>query len=214
MSDGVMYGVIGKAGSGKTTFLTAAAYHSNHGKTFMGIPPHSTVFSTFACSGCYKLDFQQLGRVCITDSLILIDEIATLADNRDWKNFGSDLVYFFSHFRHFGCDVIWCSQYWDADKKIDVRTDRLFMLERSAFFPVSWVKPIVHTLDIIDGRRVDEYSKAPPISWKPIWRPRYYSGFDSFCKRDLPPPTLELWDPSPDPSPDPDPSPSPDSKGL
>lgn len=192
---GVMYGVVGKAGAGKTTFLTALAQKNLSGKSFMGIPPHSQVFTTFECRGCYKLNFDDLGKYMICDSLILIDEIATLADNRNWAKFGDNLVYFFSHFRHFGCSVVWCSQYWDADKKIDVRTDKIFLMEKSSFLPVTFIKPILHNFGVCRGQRVDEFSLGAPVTWKWIYRPKWYKYFDSFTVRQLPGlPKLEMWD--------------------
>lgn len=190
----MMYGVVGLPGAGKTTFLTAAAQKCLQGKSFLGLPARTNVFTNFSCPGCYKLDFHRLGRENITDALILIDEIALLADNRNWKNFSEDLTYFFSHYRHFFCDIIWCSQYWDADKKIDVRTDKIFILEKSAFLPVSWVKPILHELTVRCGQRVDGYRIGAPVTWRGIWRPRWYSYFDSYAQRELAPPTLELWE--------------------
>lgn len=189
-----MYGVVGLPGVGKTTLLTAAAQKSLHGKKFLGLPPHGNVFTNFPCPGCYKLDFQRLGLEHITDALILIDEIVLLADNRSWKNFGDNLTYFFSHYRHFFNDVVWCSQYWDADKRIDVRTDKMFIAEKSAFLPVTWIKPVMHELTVNRGERVDGYYIGAPLTWRGIWRPRWYSYFNSYEQRELAPPTLELWD--------------------
>lgn len=191
---GAMYGVVGKVGAGKTTFLTALAQKSLQGKSFMGLPAYDKVFTTFECKDCYKLDFSVLGRYDISNALILIDEIATLADNRKWKDFAENHVYWFSHFRHYGCSVVWCSQYWDADKKIDVRTDQLFLMEKSAFLPITFIKPVVHNFGIQRGKRVDDYILGAPITWKWIFRPKWYKYFDSFAVKDLPPlPDLHKW---------------------
>ena len=83
-------------------------------------------------------------------ALVLIDEISTVCDCRDWKNFNSDLVYFFSHHRHLKCSVFWASQMFsDADKKIRNVTDRVYHVRRwlfglSAAYPVEKFQRLEH----------------------------------------------------------------------
>ena len=88
MSRYYIRGVFGLTGSGKTTFLArAAADHLKDGKP---------VFSNFDLVGAYRISIDDLGRVALpADSLVLIDEISTVCDCRQWKSFDSDLVYFF-----------------------------------------------------------------------------------------------------------------------
>ena len=40
----MIIGVFGLPGAGKTTFLTSAAQHLLHGKSFMGLSPSKVVF--------------------------------------------------------------------------------------------------------------------------------------------------------------------------
>ena len=56
----MVIGVFGLPGMGKTTFLTKCARKALNGKSFMGIKPHSKVFTNFASPGCYKLDFNKV----------------------------------------------------------------------------------------------------------------------------------------------------------
>lgn len=192
----MIIGVFGLPGMGKTTFLTKVARKCNSGKTYLGIPPHSKVFTNFECRGCYKLDFEALGVYHFSDALILIDEIMLLADTRDFKSFPKQLKYFFSHHRHFNCDVVWCSQYYDdCDKKIRVLTQKFYLLEKSPWFPISYAKPIERFLGVEGSKMVDAFVIAPRPFWACVWRPHFYSDFDSFSQKSLLPLSkLELWE--------------------
>lgn len=198
----MILGVFGLPGMGKSTFLAKCAWQCLHGKSFMGIPPHKYVYTNFHCPGCYELDFDDLGKVNIHDALILIDEIMLLADCRDFKNFSREQKFFWSWARHFGVDVCWCSQYYsDCDKKIRNLTSKFFLLEKSSFLPVSFIKPIVRMMGAKDGQMIDRYDLGAPITWRFVWRPKYYKLFDSFSVPELPEPEYSLWSPLPDPVP-------------
>lgn len=192
----MVVGVFGLPGMGKTSFLTKCAQMCLRGKSFMNIPKHSKVFTNFECQGCYKLDFNTLGIYHYEDALILIDEIMLLADSRDFKNFPEHLKYFFSHHRHFNCTVLYCSQYWtDCDKRIRGVTDRYYLITKSNFLPITYIKPIIRDFGVSRGEIVDGYTLGVPLSWSFVWRPSWYKYFDSFTQRELPPiPELELWE--------------------
>lgn len=196
----MIIGVFGLPGSGKTTFLTCAAQHWLKGKSFMGIAPADTVFTNFYCEGCYKLDFDALGLYNFCDCNILIDEIMLLADTRNFRTFPEHLKQFFAlHRKHIGDNhgVIWCSQYYDdCDKKIRVLTHKYFLLERSKIFPdVSFVKPIVRMMRPRNGSMSDRFELGAPVTWRPVFRWKYYRNFDSYesCLVDLPPVELLPW---------------------
>ena len=192
----MVIGVFGLPGMGKTTMLTAAAHASLSGKRFLGIPPHDKVYTSFECPGCYQLDFSKFGKYKFENALIIIDEIMLYADSRDFKNFSDDQKYFWSHSRHANLTVLWASQqYDDCDKKIRGLTDHYYLLEKSKFLPVSYVKPIVRHLGARQGSFKDTVTLGAPLSWTFIWRPKYYKLFDSFVYRDLPPVDDVPWIP-------------------
>lgn len=190
----MIQGVFGLPGMGKSTFLAKCAWMCLNGRSFMGVPPHKYVYSNFDCPGCFQLDFDMLGHYNFHDCLILIDEIMLFADCRDFKSFSPELKFFFSLHRHFNIDIIWCSQYYsDCDKKIRNLTSKFFLLEKSDFLPVSFVKPIVRAMGARDGQMVDRYDLGAPITWRLVWRPHYYHLFDSFSTPALPPVVADLW---------------------
>lgn len=188
-------GVIGLPGSGKTTLLAKAAYRWLNGFEFLGIPARSKVFTNFDCPGCYKLDFDCLGLYNFHDANMLIDEIMLLADNRNFKSFPEHLKAFFALHRRSELGIVWCSQRWDCDAKIRALTERYYLLKDSIIPGISFIKPIVHNMGVTRSKLDDSFSVAPPISWKILFRPYYYTLFDSFESKlhALPDPELILW---------------------
>lgn len=94
--------IFGLPGAGKTTLLTAFSVRALKGKALsvghfsFKVPlgdnrKYKRVFSNVPLDGCYKLDFDHLGKYEYDDSLILIDEAGTLCDSRQWKNFDDQL---------------------------------------------------------------------------------------------------------------------------
>lgn len=209
----MIIGVFGLPGAGKSTFLACASQHLLNGKSFMGLSPSKVVFTNFYCKGCYKLDFDKLGIYNFVDCNILIDEIMLLADTRNFKTFPESLKRFFSQHRKTlgdGHGVIWCSQYYDdCDKKIRVLTHKYYLLEKGKIFTsFSFVKPILREMKPKHGTMSDQFVLGAPVTWKPIYRPKYYDAFDSYetLLKTLPPVELIPWDVPSAPSAPPAPS--------
>lgn len=197
----MVLGVFGLPGAGKTTFLASAAMHSMDGKKFLGIPPHEKVYTNFACPGCYKINPEDIGHKSIINSLILIDEISQFFDARDWKSFPISTRTWFQLHRHFGCDVIFCSQsYGDADKRLRNLAQRYYLLE-NLFLDFSCVKPINRSFDVDNGEMSEKYEIAAPIQWTLVNRRKYYHLFDSYAS-EMPLEVIddELWSAMPEKS--------------
>lgn len=192
----MIFEIFGLPGTGKTTTLTAIAQNILKGKSFLDIGKHKRVFTSFYCKGCYKLDPNDLSKYDMTDSLILIDEISLYFDNRDFKNFGSDFLYFFKLHRHYNIDLVWCSQgHSDADKKIRDITDTCYLLENSRIPHYSVLKKIYHNYSFQNRQISDVYDLASRFEWKYINRKKYYKYFDSYEKKKLPKfDKLEVWE--------------------
>lgn len=178
-----VFGVWGLPRSGKTTFLAAAATATLQGKKFMRLKPHDMVLSNFPLEGCNKLNPYDIGKVDIQNSLLLIDEISSFFDSRNWKTFPEHIRTWFQLHGHYNCDVIFCSQYWsDADARLRNLAERYYLLEPSFIPHVSFVKPIDRYLGVVDGQIQDTYTIGSPLSWTPIFRWKYYQLFDSYAQ--------------------------------
>lgn len=197
-----IYGVFGLPRAGKTTFLTACADRALSGKSLSighfcwktpigEFSPYDRVYTNFDCKGCYKLDFDKLGIEDFSNCLILIDEIMLLCDSRDYKNFPVRLRNFLALHGHSRVDILYCSQgYADTDKRFRNLTDKIFYIQKRGSFTL--VSPIEKSWRI-DQDIQEGYTMCPPIGASWIYRPRYYSEFDSFERPDYLPNRAQPW---------------------
>lgn len=200
-------GVFGLPGQGKSSFLARCASRALRGKSLkvgLGIAggvwlqdlnskDYTMIFSNFPLEGCYKLDFDDLGKSHIHGALVLIDEIAMVADSRDFRSFPENVKYFFKYHRHMMCDVIWCSQALDCDKRIRDLSQNLLYLTTSGF-GFSRVAPIRHIMDVRNGEIIDQYELAAALGRLYFRRAPYYHMFNSYECRELPLKEFEKWD--------------------
>lgn len=180
----MIYGVFGLPRSGKTTFLCKIAKKA--------MKRGEKVFTNFPCKGAYKLDFSTLGKYEYSDCLLLIDEISLICDSRDWKNFNSDLRYFFTNHGHYNVNIYYCSQWFtDTDIKIRRMTEQLYYIERKGF-GLSMRFDVLRDVVTTDSGEISDTYKFK--HGRLFFRPFYYKMFDSFSRKKLPELQAELWD--------------------
>lgn len=115
--------IFGKKGSGKSTLLTKLALQYQK----QGIP----VFCTEEIPGCYLITYQDIGYTEFPEgSVILIDEVGMIWDNRHFKNFDTHVRDWFKLQRHRKIRVYLFSQTFDVDKKIRDLTDEMYLVEK------------------------------------------------------------------------------------
>lgn len=193
-------GYFGLPGSGKSTFLTMLAQKELR-RIRRGRSKYKRVFTNFYCDGCYRLDYADLGSYNIEDSLVLLDEITLDADSRNFKQFDLPHKQFFLLHRHYGVDVIYFTQQYDAvDKKIRDNTQELWYVKKFLWW--SNAKRIYRILDIneqtkeiVQGYRFPNFVER--IFFHPrkgCFRPLYYKYFDSYERIPLPPLELVVWE--------------------
>ena len=127
--------VFGKKGTGKSTLLTklALSYYMQGRK----------VFSTETIPGTYKIDYKDIGyKMFPPDSVILIDEVGMIWDNRNFKSFDTRVRDWFKLQRHYHCTVYLFSQTFDIDKKLRDLTDEMYLVEKK-FRVFSYAKRIL-----------------------------------------------------------------------
>lgn len=179
--------VFGKKGAGKTTFLTKIAVR--------GIAKGRKIYSTCYIPGVEIFDPKQIGfRSFDPDSILLIDEVSLIWDNRNWKNMRPEVVKFFRYQRHYKLTVYMFSQSFDVDKKLRDLTDEMYLL-RNRFRIFSVARRINKRITVsrpsedqegngnTSGALIEDYSFAPIIfPGSMIWTfiPRWVIFFDSF----------------------------------
>lgn len=178
-----LYFVFGKKGAGKTTMLTKLAYEYNR----RGVP----VYCNTEIPGTYLFDAaKDIGFSYFPPgSVIMIDEVSLIWDNRNFKAFKPEVAKFFRLQRHHKLTVWLFSQTFDVDKKIRDLTDKMFML-RNFMGWLSYCKEIRRQLVVVEPTenseaRIADTLKIPP--WytaifgtrKYIFVPRWSKYFDS-----------------------------------
>lgn len=113
--------IFGKKGSGKTTYMVKLAYkYSKKGRP---------VFSNVDIPNTYHFDDSDIGRFGFPEnSVILVDEVGMIWDNRDFKNFQNYVRDYFKLQRHYKHTVYLFSQSFDIDKKLRDLTDQMYLI--------------------------------------------------------------------------------------
>ena len=178
--------IFGKKGSGKTTYFTKISLNCLR----KGIKCYSTV----PIFGSVLFDVNDIGfKQFEPESVILIDEVGTIWDNRNFKNFKTEVRDFFKYQRHYRLTVYLASQTFDIDKKLRDLTDEMYLLECfSNIFSLAKKinkKITIHNSD--DENSESFLTESYAFSWIFDWRltfiPRYKYFFDSYEVKELPP---------------------------
>lgn len=145
--------VFGKKGSGKSTLMVRMAYEY----LAMGW----TVFCTERLDGCIYIDYNEIGFKQIPpNSLLLVDEVGMIWDNRKFKEFKPEVRDWFKLQRHYKVKVVLFSQTFDIDKKLRDLTDDMYLCT-NVLRVFSWSKRIVRKVVLVQpGKdmpaRIDE----------------------------------------------------------
>lgn len=199
----MIMGIFGLPGAGKSTFLTQLA------KQYQKKGLDVFINSEYPIDGCYIYNWQDIGVYDMSNSIILIDEVSMYADNRDFKKFNSVLRDFFISYRHYNCDVIWCTQQYDGvDRKIRELTSMLYYIRPARFLRgFSYATMLQRVLYVPSMKDIKQYPNSTittkwakvgilrlltsPIqkqvhrALRLVYRPRYYKYFDSYETKPL-----------------------------
>lgn len=198
-----LYMVFGKKGSGKSTLMTRlAVQYVKRGWTVYCTEPLSV-------DGVRKFDVSWVGKRSFdSNSLVLIDEVGMVWDNRDFTKFPKEVRDWFKLQRHYQCKVYLFSQAFDIDKKLRDLTDGLYLCS-TKLRVFSWAKRIHRTVVLTESEsdresRISENLEFDTVlSWPFGGRiltfiPRYAKYFDSHCVPKLDPlPYQVMQDPPP-----------------
>lgn len=198
----------GVPGCGKTTLLTKFVAKELK-KIKKGKSKYKEVYTNFYCKGAKFIDFKDLDKYKIYDSLIVLDEITLDADNRKFKQFTDGTRDFFILHRHLGNDIVYATQSYDlVDLKIRALTQELWYMSKSVipfFNKFTSAKRIYreisineHSSELTVGYRFCNLIESLFVSnYKLVFRPLYYKYFDSFdeCQlQERPIYTSWLWE--------------------
>ena len=183
--------VFGKKGSGKTTFLVKKALqYMRQGKQ---------VFSTIYIPGAHLFNVQQIGHYTFPpESVIFIDEVGMIWDNRNFKAFRSEVRDWFKLQRHYHVTVFLFSQSTDIDIKLRMLMDEMYLCVCHMNF-LSVARKIRRSITIVHPSGDSEARIADDIDFVPVWYslfgaksaiftyiPNWVKYFDSFAAPALP----------------------------
>lgn len=186
----------GVPGCGKTTLLVKFAVREIK-RIRRGRSKYKEVYTNFYCKGAKMIDFKDLEKYKVYDSLIILDEITLDADNRKFKEFKDGTRDFFILHRHLGNDVIYATQSYElVDLKIRQLTQELWYMSRTVvpfFRRFTTAKRIYrqvnineHSAELTMGYRFCNLIETFFTSnYKTVYRPRYYKYFDSYEEGNL-----------------------------
>lgn len=206
----------GVPGSGKTTFaahLTKWALHESgiirwcrkHDNALSRIILKSgyfkrriDVYSNVPITGAYQLNAKDdIGNYMIEDAKIIIDEAGIEYNNRSYKTFPQEAIYFYKYHRHYKTSVDIFSQSFDD---MDVTLRRLaqnFYVVRRSLVPFCVVaRRIRRKVGVDDTTKqiADLYSMGLPIlDTKRIFSPPLWKMFNSYSRKELPHKDFPLW---------------------
>lgn len=153
--------VFGKKGSGKSTLIAKLSRRY--------VKKGYIVYSNIQLNidGVRLFNVQDIGRrVFPEESIIFIDEVGMIWDNRDYKNFRNDVRDYFKLQRHYRNTVYLFSQTFDIDVKLRNLTDHMFMVKCygnvfSVAHRISRKLVVVEPTGDSEGRIADGYELVP-----------------------------------------------------
>lgn len=182
--------VFGKKGAGKTSYLAKLVQKYRK----KGRP----VYSDVPVPGAYKIDAAQIGYIQLPEeSVILLDEVGMIYDNRNFKNFKPEVRDYFKLQRHYKHTVYLFSQTWDIDLKLRNLTDEMYLLVN--FFGFLTVgKQIKRKIVVVEPTGDTESRIADKLIISPflltpfgarifVFIPKYAKLFDSHAAPELAP---------------------------
>lgn len=159
-----LYMVFGKKGSGKSTLMTklAVKYQKKGWK----------VYSDTQLPGVYCFSIDDFGKCQFPEnSLVLIDEVGLIWDNRNFKSFPEHVKVYFKYQRQYRCVVYLFSQSFDIDKKIRDLTDHLYLVQ-NYFNCFSIARRITKRLTVVHADRSAQGESKITDDYEidPLWK--------------------------------------------
>lgn len=191
--------VVGKKGSGKTTWGVKLAY------TYM--KRGYKVYANFDIPGVHYFDPLDIGKYTFPEySIVIIDEMNRYWDNRKWKDTMVETIEWFRYERQYKVKLYGLSQTYDIDPKLRRLTDDLYLAKNVARV-FCWYKRVLKWPDlrqaegegearIVDMIKYESLLMAPFGSRKICYIPKWSKYFQSYSPPPLPIiPSEYKWDP-------------------
>ncbi len=184
----------GVPGSGKTTwaaYLTRCCQKRRKSKRI-------TVVSNVPITGAMKLDAKaDIGVVDISNCKLIIDEAGVEFNNRNFKSFSADAIYFFKYHRHYHVSVdVFSQSFEDMDITIRRLAQNYFVVKRSLIPYCIVCRKIRRSVGIDDNTHqiIDAYKFGVPVlDTYRVFSPFLWRLFNSYSHKVLPAKDWQAW---------------------
>ncbi|WP_295581783.1 zonular occludens toxin domain-containing protein [uncultured Oscillibacter sp.] len=156
------------------------------------------VYSNVPITGAYMLDAKtDIGHYMIQDAEIIIDEAGIEYNNRNYKAFPPEAIYFYKYHRHYKTSVdVFSQSYEDMDITLR-RLAQNFYVVRKSLIPFCVVRRRIRRKIGVDENThqiMDLYAMGLPIiDTKRIFSPVLWKMFNSYSHKKLPAKEWTAW---------------------
>lgn len=156
------------------------------------------VYSNVPITGAAVLDAKaDPGKVMIARGKVIIDEAGVEFNNRNFKSFSAEAIYFFKYHRHYELSVdVFSQSFEDMDVTIR-RLARNFYVVRKSLVPnFILVRKIIRRVGIDQQTHqiTDQYDFGIPVlDSKWVYCPPLWRLFNTYSRKDLPVKDWEQW---------------------
>lgn len=156
------------------------------------------VWSNVPITGAYMLDPQKdIGHYMILGGKIIIDEAGIEYNNRNFKAFPPEAIYFYKYHRHYQTSVdIFSQSYEDMDVTLRRLAQNFYVVKKSLIPCCVTCRLIRRKVGVDDQTHqiADLYSMGLPLlDTRRIFCPVLWKMFNSYSRKELPSKDWEKW---------------------
>ena len=157
-----------------------------------------SVFSNVPITGAYKLDPQKdIGHYMISDGKVIVDEAGIEYNNRFFKSFPPEAIYFYKYHRHYQTSVdVFSQSYDDMDVTLRRLAQAYYIVRRSLVPFCVTTRLIRRRVGVDDNTHQigDLYAMGYPVfDTRRVFSPPLWKMFNSYSRKELPAKEWEKW---------------------
>lgn len=158
----------------------------------------TAVYSNVPITGAFQLDAKEdIGHYMIADAKIIIDEAGIEYNNRNFKAFPPEAIYFYKYHRHYQTSVdVFSQSYEDMDVTLRRLAQNFYVVRRSLVPFCVTCRLIRRKVGVDDTTHqiADLYSMGLPVlDTRRIFCPPLWRMFNSYSRKELPGKAWAKW---------------------